>query len=63
MMQYGLLLSTNHPSETNNNNNFKNSFLKSIIFLVKNETFYNKIFCNQNDIGLKYFADIRFGMF
>ena len=31
--------------------------------MVKNETFYNKIFCNQNNIGLKYFADIRFGMF
>ena len=54
-------MSKKHPSETNNN--FKNSYLKSIIFLVKNETFYKKIFCNQNNIGLKYFADIRFGMF
>ena len=48
-------------SETNNI--FKNSYLKSIIFFGKNETFYNKISCNQNNIGLKYFAYIRFGMF
>ena len=55
-----------HPPETNNN--FEYSYLKSISFLVKNKTFYNipikiKIFCNKNNIGLKYFADIRFGMF
>ena len=37
MMQYGLKLSTKHPSETNNN--FEKSYLKSIIFLVKNKTF------------------------
>ena len=67
MMQYGIKLSTKHPSETNNN--FENSNLKSIIFLVKNKTFYNyiltklKIFCKQNNIILKYFADSRFGMF
>ena len=66
IMQYGIKLSTKHPSETNNN--FENSYLKSIIFLVKNRTFYNipikiEIFCNQNSIGLKYFADIWFGMF
>ena len=66
MMQYGIKLSTKHPSETKNN--FENSYLKSIIFLVKNRTFYNipikiEIFCNQNSIGLKYFADIWFGMF
>ena len=66
MMQYGFKLSTKHPSETNNN--FENSYLKSISFLVKNKTFYNipikiKIFCNKNNIGLKYFVDIRFGMF
>ena len=30
MMQYGIKFSTNHPSETNNN--FENSYLKSIIF-------------------------------
>ena len=30
MMQYGIKLSTKHPSETNNN--FENSYLKSIIF-------------------------------
>ena len=30
MMQYGIKLSTNHPSETNNN--FEISYLKSIIF-------------------------------
>ena len=56
MMQYGIKLSTKHPSETNNN--FENSHLKSIIFSVKNRTFYNipikiEIFCNQNSIGLK----------
>ena len=66
MMQYGIKLSTKQPSETKNN--FENSYLKSIIFSVKNRTFYNipikiEIFCNQNSIGLKYFADIRFGMF
>ena len=66
MMQYGIKLSTKHPSETKNN--FQNSYLKSIIFSVKNRTFYNiliniEIFCNQNSIGLKYFADIWFGMF
>ena len=37
-------------------------------FLVKNRTFYNtpikiEIFCNQNSIGLKYFADFWFGIF
>ena len=30
MMQYGIKLSTKHPSETKNN--FENSYLKSIIF-------------------------------
>ena len=64
MMQYGIKLSTKHPFETNNN--FENSYLKSIIFLKK-ITFYNipiqiKIFRNQNNIGVKYFADRRFGM-
>ena len=34
MMQYGIKLSTKHPSETNNN--FEKCYLKSIIFLVKN---------------------------
>ena len=66
MMQYGIKLSTKQPSETKNN--FENSYLKSIIFSVKNRTFYNipikiEIFCNQKSIGLKYFADIWFGMF
>ena len=66
MMQYGINLSTKQPSETKNS--FENSYLKSIIFSVKNRTFYNipikiEIFCNQNSIGLKYFADIWFGMF
>ena len=65
MMQYGVKLSTKHPSETNNN--FENSYLNSIIFFSKNRTFYNipikiEIFCNQNSIGLIYFADIWFGM-
>ena len=55
-MQYGVKLSREHPSETNYN--FKNSYLKSIIFLDKNWTFYNipikiKIFRNQNNICLK----------
>ena len=59
-------LSGKHPSETNNN--FENSCLKSIIFSVTNRTFYNipikfKLFCNHNNIGFKYFADIWFGMF
>ena len=66
MMQYGIKLSTKQPSETKNN--FENSYLKSIIFTVKNRTFYNipiktEIFCNQNSNGLKYFANILFGMF
>ena len=66
MMQYGIKLSTKHPSETNNN--FKNSYLKSVILSVKRITFYNipfkiEIFCNQNSIGLKHFAEICFGMF
>ena len=39
MMQYGIELSTKHPSETNNN--FENCYLKSIIFLVKIIFFYN----------------------
>ena len=65
-MQYGIKLSSKYPSETNNN--FENSYQKSIIVLVRKKTFYNvsiqiKIFCNQNNIGLKYFANIRFGMF
>ena len=33
MMQYGIKLSTKHRSETNNN--FENSYLKSIIFQLK----------------------------
>ena len=66
MVQYGIKLSTKHPSETKNN--FQNSYLKSIFFFDKNITFYNipikiEIFCNQNSICLKYFADIWFGMF
>ena len=66
MVQYGIKLSVKHQSETNNN--FEHSYLKSIIFSVTNITFYNipikfKIFCNHNNIGLKYFADIWFGMF
>ena len=66
MMQYGIKLSTKHPSETINN--FENSYLKSVIFSVKSITFYNipikiKIFCKQNCIGLKYVAEIWLGMF
>ena len=66
MMQYWFKLSTKYPSETNNN--IENSYLKLISFLVKNRTFYNipikmEIFCNKKNIGLKYFADIRFSMF
>ena len=37
MMQYGFKLSTKHPPETNNH--LKNSYLKSISILVKNELF------------------------
>ena len=66
MMQYGIKLNSKHLSETKNN--FENAYLKSIIFSVKNRTFYNiqikiEIFCNQNSIGLKYFADIWVGLF
>ena len=66
MVHYGIKLNTKHPSETINN--FENCYLKSIIFGVKNNTFYYipikiKIFCYQNNIGIKYLADIRFGMF
>ena len=66
MMHYGFKLSTKHPPETNNH--LKNSYLKSISILAKNETFYNipikiKIFCIKNNIGLKYFADIKLVMF
>ena len=67
MMQHGIKLSRKHPSTTNNN--FGNSYLKSIIILDKNSTFfYNiplkiKILRNQNNIGVKYLADIKFGMF
>ena len=66
MMQYGIKLSTKHLSETNNN--FENSYLKSVIFSVKSITSYSipfeiKIFCNKKSIGLKYFAEIWFGMF
>ena len=66
MVQYGFKLSTKHPPETYNH--FEKCYFKSISILVKNKTFYNipikiKIFCNKNNIGLKYFANIRFGMF
>ena len=37
MMQYGFKLSTKHPPETNNH--LKNSYLKSISILAKNELF------------------------
>ena len=61
-MQYGFKLGKKHPSETINN--FENSYLISIIYLVKNKTFYIiPMFCNKTNIGLKYFADNRFGMF
>ena len=62
MIQYGIKFSTKHPSETNKN--FENSHLNSIIISVKIVLFTIKIeiFCNQNRIGLKYFADISFGM-
>ena len=66
MMQYGIKLSTKHSSETKNN--FENSYLKSIIFSIKNRTFYNipikiEIVCNQNSIGLTYVANIWLCMF
>ena len=37
-----------------------------MVLVKKIKTFYNipiKIFCNQNNIDLIFFADIRFGMF
>ena len=37
MIQYGFKLRTKHPSETNNN--FENSYLKSISFLIKIKLF------------------------
>ena len=54
MVQYGIKLSAKHLSETNNN--FENSYLKSVIFSVKSITSYNipfeiEIFCNQKSIG------------
>ena len=64
MMQYGIKLSTKQPSETNNN--FKNSYLKSIIFLIILFTIFQvrlRYIVSKNNIDLKYFADIRFGMF
>ena len=66
MMQYGLNLAQIIPLKPITI--FENSYLKSIIFLIKIKLFYNfpikiKIFRNQNNIGVKYFADIRFGMF
>ena len=50
MVQYGIKLSTKHPSETKYN--FENPYLKSIIFSVKNRAFYNipikiEIFVNK----------------
>ena len=65
-MQYGNKLSTEHQSETNIN--FKKIVFKITHFLNKNKRFYNipvkiKILRYQNNTGLKYFADIRFGMF
>ena len=48
MMQYGIKLSTKHPSETNNN--FVNSYFQSIIFWVKIE--FNSIF----QFRLRYFV-------
>ena len=62
MMRYWIKLSIKHPSETSNY--FENSYIKLIIFRY----FYNipmkiKIFCNQNNFGLKFFGDIRFSMF
>ena len=49
MMQYGIKLSTKQPSETKNN--FENSYLKSIIFTVKNRFFFT-IF----QLRLRYFV-------
>ena len=53
MVQYGIKLTTKHPSETNNS--FEILYLKSIIFGKKIIIFYNipiKIFCCQNNIGM-----------
>ena len=65
MMQYGIKLSTKQPSETNNN--FKkflfkiNHFFKFIFFTIFQVRL--RYIVSKNNIDLKYFADIRFGMF
>ena len=46
IVQYGIKLSTKHPSETNNN--FENSHLKSIIFLYISFTIFQ--------LRLRYFV-------
>ena len=66
MMQYGFKLSTKHPSETNHN--FEKILFKINQYFGKKCKFYIipikiKIFCDKNTIGLKYFADVSFGMF
>ena len=66
MLQHGFKLSTKHPPETNNH--LESSYLKSISILVKIKLFTIfqlrlRYFVIKNKIGLKYFADIRFGMF
>ena len=67
MMQYGLI-SAQSIRRLKPITIFFNSYLKLIIVLVKHKTFKNipikiKMFCNENNIGPKYFANIRFGMF
>ena len=65
MMQHGIKLSTKQTSQTYNN--FENCYLNQS-FSVKNKQNYNvqikiKIFCYKKNICIKYFADIRYGMF
>ena len=65
MIQYGIILSTMHPSEPNNK--FDNSYLKSIIFKIKIKllTIFQlrlRYFVIKKNIGVTYFADIRFGI-
>ena len=64
MMLYGIKLSTTYPSETNDNFVFlkveiNHCFVKKTCLQYSNDV---KIFCIQNNIGLNYFASIRFSI-
>ena len=66
MVQYGIKLSTKHPSEINNN--LKLSYLKSILLKIKLDFFTIfqlrlRYFVMKKNVGPNYFANIRFVMF